>query len=125
MLLRSVYLPKEHFILILLLTIVYKVTVTEAGVYDMVIHMRLKDNKERGTLYTVNAGTASEYSFETSFQPTDDADIAAMRNADTESSYMYGMQITLNEGDNYIKIEQSSASPKCQHYRDLYFAKVA
>lgn len=105
--------------------IVYKVTVSEAGLYDMAIHMRLKDNKERGTLYTVNDGTASEYSFETSFQPTDDAEIATMRNADTESSYMYGMQIYLNEGDNYIMIEQSSTSPKCQHYRDLYFVKAA
>ena len=46
--------------------IVYRVTVPEAGIYEMAIHMRMKDSNERGTKYTVNEGTEYEQVFETS-----------------------------------------------------------
>ena len=103
-----------------------KVTVDKCGIYEMAIHMRMKDSKERGTKYTINEGTEYEYSFETSFQFATDEDAYAARENDyTMSSYMYGIYVQLQAGDNYIKIEQSSKSPKCQHYRDFYFAKIA
>ena len=103
-----------------------KVTVAEAGVYEMAIHMRMKDSKERGTKYTINEGTANEYTFETSFQfATDEDAFAARENDYTMSSYMFGINVNLVAGDNYIKIQQSTKSPKCQHYRDFYFVKVA
>ena len=106
--------------------IVYKVTVAEAGIYEMAIHTRLKDTKERGAKYTVNEGTANEYSFETSFQfATDEEMYAARENDYTMSSFMYGIYLNLEAGDNYIKIEESSKSPKSQHFRDFYFVKVA
>ena len=106
-------------------TLVYKVTVAEAGLYDMAIHMRLKDTKERGNKFTVNPDTKSAYSFETSFKPASDDEITTMKSSDgNDSTYMYGMQIYLNEGDNYIKIEASSTE-KCQHYRHFYFVKAA
>ena len=102
-----------------------KVTVAEAGVYEMAIHMRMKDSKERGTKYTVNEGTANEYSFETSFQfATDEDAFAARENDYTMSSYMFDIKVNLVAGDNYIKIQDSSKSPKNQHYRDFYFVKV-
>ena len=104
---------------------VIKVTVAEAGVYEMAIHMRMKDAQERGTKYTVNEGTANEYTFETSFQFATAEDAYAARENDyTMSSYMFGINVNLVAGDNFIKIEQSTKSPKCQHYRDFYFAKV-
>jgi hypothetical protein len=103
-----------------------KVTVAEAGVYEMAIHMRMKDSKERGTKYTVNEGTANEYSFETSFQfATDEDAFAARENDYTMSSYMFDIKVNLVAGDNYIKIQDSTKSPKNQHYRDFYFVKVA
>jgi hypothetical protein len=102
-----------------------QVTVAEAGIYEMAIHMRLRDDKERGTKYTINEGTANEYTFETSFQFATKEDAYAARDNDYNmSSYMFGIQVELQKGDNYIKIEQSSKSPKCQHYRDFYFVKV-
>ena len=105
--------------------IVYKVTVAEAGIYEMAIHTRLKDTKERGAKYTVNEGTANEYSFETSFQFATDEDVyAAFENEYTMSSFMYGIYLNLEAGDNYIKIEESSKSPKSQHFRDFFFVKV-
>ena len=101
-----------------------KVTVAESGIYEMAIHMRMKDSKERGTKYTVNEGTANEYTFETSFQfATDEDAFAARENDYTMSSYMFGIQVELQAGDNYIKIEESSKSPKAQHFRDFYFVK--
>ena len=101
-----------------------KVEVAECGIYEMAIHMRMKDSKERGTKYTVNEGTANEYTFETSFQfATDEDAFAARENDYTMSSYMFGIQVELQAGDNYIKIEESSKSPKAQHFRDFYFVK--
>ena len=106
-------------------TLVYKITVDEAGVYDMAIHMRLKDLKERGNKFTVNPDTAGAYSFETSFKPASDAEVATMKTTDgNDSTYMYGMQLYLNEGENIIRIE-ASTTEKCQHYRHFYIAKAS
>lgn len=104
--------------------LIYKVTVEEAGVYDMAIHIRLKDNKQRGTVYTVNEGTENEYSFCTSYEFASTEEAHMIRNPETSSAYMSGMKITLVAGDNYIKIEHAPECPKSQHYRDLYFVKA-
>ena len=104
--------------------LVYKVTVAEAGVYDMAVHLRLKDAKHRGTIYTINEGTDAEYSFSTSFYFNSDSDAQTIRDPATSSAYMSGMQVTLVAGDNYIKIEHAPECPKSQHYRDFYFIKA-
>ena len=103
--------------------ILYSVTVPETGEYEMVVHLRMKDAQERGSKYTINAGTEYEYSFETSYGHTG-LDYAELRNANTHGTYMYGIKVNLVAGENIIKIEQSSNSPKCQHYRDFYFVKT-
>lgn len=107
-------------------TLVYKITVKEAGVYDMAIHMRLKDIKERGNKFTVNPDTVSAYSFETSFRPESDAEISTMKitTDGKDATYMYGMQLYLNEGENVILI-QASTTEKCQHFRNFYFVKAS
>ncbi len=105
-------------------TLVYTFSVEEEGVYDLAIHLRLKDTKERGNKFTVNPGTDSAYTFETSFKPADDTEISAMKSTDgKDSTYMYGMQIYLNKGQNTILIE-ASTTEKCQHYRHFYLAKA-
>ncbi len=103
--------------------ILYRVTVPESGQYEMIIHLRMKDAQERGTKYTVNGGTEYGYSFETSFGYTG-MNYTQLRDPLTHSSYMYGIKVNLVAGENIIKIEQSSKSPKCQHYRDFYFFKT-
>ncbi len=104
--------------------IVYRVTVPEAGIYEMAIHMRMKDSNERGTKYTVNEGTEYEQIFETSHSFAEKDGYLTVRDENTLGTYMYGIRLNLVEGENFIKIEQSSASPKNQHYRDFYFVKV-
>ena len=104
--------------------IVYRVTVPEAGIYEMAIHMRMKDSYERGTKYTVNEGTEYEQVFETSHSFAEKDGYLTVRDESTLGTYMYGIRLNLVEGENLIKIEQSSASPKNQHYRDFYFVKV-
>ena len=103
--------------------ILYRVTVPEAGAYEMAIHFRMKDDQERGTKYTVNPGTDTEQVFETSYGYTG-MNYSQMRNPETMTTYMYGIRVNLVAGENIIKIEQSSKSPKCQHYRDFYFVKT-
>ena len=102
-----------------------KVTVAETGIYEMAVHMRMKDSKERGAKYIVNEGTSYEYSFETSFQfATDEEAFEARDNDYAMSSYMFGIPVKLVAGDNYIRIQESTKSPKVQHFRDFYFVKI-
>ena len=103
--------------------IVYRVTVPEDGVYEMVIHMRLKDGEERGTKYTVNGGTANEQVFQVSHAFSGEDYIDA-RNPLTLSSYMYGIRVKLVAGENTIRIDIATNSSKAQHYRDFYFLRV-
>ena len=103
-------------------TLVYKVTVPEDGIYEMILHLRLKDAQVRGTKYTVNGDTDNEQAFEISYGYSG-MDYSGMRN-DTHGVYMYGITVNLLAGENIIKIEHASACPKSQHYRDLYFVKV-
>ena len=105
--------------------LLYTVEVAEEGIYEMAVHMRMKDDKERGAKYTVNEGTDYEYSFETSFQFATQEDAYAARENDyTMSSYMFGIYVELQAGTNTIKIQDSSKSPKNQHFRDFYFILV-
>ena len=103
----------------------YKVTVPESGIYEMAIHTQLRDTRERAAMFTVNKDTANEYTFELSYQFATDEEVnAARENEYTISSYMYGIKIALQAGDNYIKIEESSKIPKGIQFRDFYFVKV-
>ena len=104
-------------------TLVYKVTVPETGVYEMILHFRLKDEQVRGTKYTVNGGTDNEQVFSTSYGYSG-MPLSQMRDADTLTTYMYGITVNLVAGENIIKIEHASECPKSQHYRDFYFVKV-
>ena len=104
-------------------SLVYKVTVPESGVYEMVLHFRLKDDQERGTKYTVNAGTENEQVFSTSYGYTE-MPLSQLRDETTFTTYMYGITVHLVAGENIIRIEHASNSPKSQHYRDFYFVKI-
>ena len=103
-------------------SLVYKVSVPESGVYEMVLHLRLKDAQTRGTKYTVNGGTENEQVFETSYG-YDGMGYMLMRN-ETHGVYMYGIKVNLVAGENVIKIEHTQSCEKSQHYRDFYFVKV-
>ena len=101
----------------------YRVTVPETGIYEMAIYMRMKDSSERGSKYIINAGTDYEQVFQTSHAFENNGHLQ-VRNEETLGSYMYGIRVHLLEGENIIRIEQSTNSPKNQHYRDFYFVKV-
>lgn len=103
--------------------LVYHITVPESGMYEMVLHLRLKDSVERGAKYTFNAGTPIEQIFETSHTFT--ASTFAQAQNNTEGTYMYGIYVYLQGGENTFSIECASKSNKTQHYRDFYFVKVA
>jgi len=102
--------------------IIYYVTVPESGVYEMILHMRLKDGAERGAKYTINEGGEFEQVFETS-HTFDDTTLTAVSN-ETVGTYMYGIRVALVAGKNTIKITCASSSSRTQHFRDFYFVKV-
>ena len=104
-------------------SLVYKITVSEAGVYEMILHFRMKDDQERGSKYTINGGTANEQILYVSYGYSG-MNVSQYRDNNTLTTYMYGITINLVAGENIIKIEHAADSPKSQHYRDLYFVKV-
>ena len=107
----------EHF--------VYKVTVAEAGVYEMAIHTQVRDTKQRGVTVTVNEGSDNEYTFDIIYQfATEEEMLAARENDTTKTSYLYGIQITLQAGDNYIRLDECDRAAFSAHWRDFYFVKV-
>ena len=105
--------------------ITYKVTVAEAGTYEMAIHFRMT-NSIRLAMYTVNADTEHEYSFIILDQFNDHNDYeTACYDSYTRTSYTFGIMLELQEGDNYIKISQTEIAPGANMYfRDFYFVKV-
>ena len=104
--------------------LLYTITVEEAGVYEMAIHLRLRDCMTRGATYIINEGTENEYSFKTSYgwETTDDA-IAVRNNDKLIGTYMFGIYVELQAGENTIKITETELV-KTQHFRDFYFVKV-
>ena len=104
--------------------LLYTITVEEAGVYEMAIHLRLKDAVTRGATYTINEGTENEYIFQTSYgwETIDDA-IAVRNNDKLIGTYMFGIYVELQAGENTIKITETELY-KTQHFRDFYFVKV-
>ena len=107
----------EHF--------VYKVTVAESGVYEMAIHTQVKDTKQRGVTVTVNEGSENEYTFDIIYQfATEEEMFAARENDTTRTSYLYGIQITLQAGDNYIYLDECDQAAFSAHWREFYFVKV-
>ena len=88
----------------------------------MILHLRMKDGQTRGAKFIVNEGTKFEQTFSTS-HAFGGNDYENVRQETTESSYMYGVKVHLQAGENLIKIAQSTASHS-QHFRDFYFVKV-
>ena len=104
--------------------LLYNVEVEKAGIYEMAIHIRLKDNVDRGAKFLVNEGTENEYYFETSYGWETKEDAFSTRNNEKLiGSYMYGIKIALQEGVNTIKITEASCD-KTQHFRSFYFLWV-
>ena len=116
---RHVYCEKgqNHYLL-------YNVTVEKAGVYEMAVHLRLKDNVTRGGTFIINEGTENEQVFSTSYGWATTDDAMEVRNNDKLiGTYQFGIFVELQAGVNTIKITESSEA-KTQHYRDFFFLLV-
>ena len=104
--------------------LLYTITVEEAGVYEMAIHRYLKDIVTRGATYIINEGTENEYVFQTSYGwETTDEGIVVRNNDKLKGTYMFGIYVELQAGENTIKITETELA-RTQHFRDFYFIKV-
>ena len=99
----------------------YEVTVPKTGTYEVAIYLRVKDEKVRGALFTINAGTPYEYTFETSYTWKDANDRAEVQN----NSFLIGVymfvEMDLVEGKNTFSISTPSYFEKSQHFRAFFF----
>lgn len=105
--------------------LLYNVTVEEVGVYELVVHLYVNNDKNRCAEYIINEGTPSEYSFKTSHGWINlDSTCLDIRNNDhLKGIYMLGIRIELQAGENTIKITGCDLE-KPQLFRDLYLIKA-
>ena len=103
-------------------SLVFTVTVDQAGVYEVAVHIRLKDQKERGATFVINEGTEYEQSIKATYGwATADEAILVRDNDFLQSAYYTGLKFNLQAGENTITIKVAdNASKKSQHFRDLY-----
>ena len=112
----------------------YNVEVEKAGIYDLAIHIRLKDITYREGTFTVNGekqieftygwteayGTGAKNTLADGPEGTEDL----LSNSFLIGAYIYGFQVELKAGVNEIKITAPgmTANKKTQHYRDFFFS---
>ena len=99
----------------------YTVTVPVDGTYEVAIYLRVKDEKVRGALFTINAGTAYEYSFETSYTWKDANDRAEVQNNGFLIGVYMFVEMDLHAGDNTFTITTPAKFEKSQHFRGFFF----
>ena len=106
--------------------IVYEVEVAQAGVYEMAICQRMKDTEVHGAKFTVNEDSDEKYIYATSYQFANEQDMTEVcENTSTMSSYMFGIELELAAGVNYIKIELAPGIESGQYFRDFYLVKTS
>ncbi|MBQ7391549.1 MAG: hypothetical protein IJV73_02585, partial [Clostridia bacterium] len=97
-------------------------TVEKAGLYNVAVHYRIKDQKVRGAKFVVNGAEGINHTY--GWATADDA--YEVRNNDfLIGAYMTGFTFELGEGENTITILVADGVAKSQHFRDLYLVPVA
>ena len=101
--------------------LIYTVTVDKAGIYDVAVHIRLKDQKTRGATFVINKGTENEQSIAATYGWATADEAILVRDSDwLQSAYYTGLSFELQEGENTITIQVATGIEKSQHFRDLY-----
>ncbi len=101
--------------------ITFTLTVEKAGIYDVAVHIRLKDQKERGATFVINEGTANEQKIPATYGWTTADEATMVRDSDyLQSAYYTGLSFNLQAGENTIAIKVADGVAKSQHFRDLY-----
>ncbi|MBO5969327.1 MAG: hypothetical protein J6S14_12605 [Clostridia bacterium] len=100
----------------------YSFNVASDGIYELAVHLRIKDEQLRGATYTINKGASDEHSFATTYGWSSQGEALAIRN-DDQGAYMSGMEVYLHAGVNTVHITPAVGVTKTQHFRELYLAK--
>ena len=102
-------------------SITFTLTVEKAGLYNVAAHYRIKDQKVRGAKFIANEGTANEYAINHTYGwNTADEAYEVRNNNFLIGSYMTGIVLPLQAGENTITIRVADGVAKSQHFRDLY-----
>ena len=102
-------------------SITFTLTVEKAGIYEVAVHIRLKDQKERGATFVINEGTENEQVIPATYSwATADEAILNRNNDFLVSAYYTGLRFNLQKGENTIAIKVAEGVTKSQHFRDLY-----
>lgn len=100
----------------------YEFFVERDGIYELAVHLRIKDEQLRGATYTINKGTEYEHTFVTTYGWNSQQEALSVRD-ELQGAYMSGMLVHLHAGNNTIHITPAAGVTKNQHFRELYFVK--
>ena len=110
--------------------ITWNVEVSETGVYEILFHMRIKDNLVRGTKLIVNKGTPNEQTVLISYDLSGTDYTRVMDYEVTKSTYLYGASLTVNlvEGTNVLNFAWPEGTIGDDgaffYFRDIYLLKT-
>ena len=104
----------------------YAVEVAQSGIYEMAICQGIENTELRGAKFTIENESGEIYSFAISYQFTNEQDMASVcEDPQTMASYMFGIELELAAGVNYIKIELAPGIESSQYFRDFYLVKTS
>ena len=98
----------------------YKFTITEAGVYEVLLDLGMKDTtQQRGATFYFDdkAGIAMDYSVDATFA-------GAVRD-ETHGTYVTGLSVELTAGEHTLVVKHNPLCSKNMHFRNFYFVKSA
>ena len=99
-------------------TLTYTFTITEAGTYDVMLDLGMKDSQQqRGATFYFDdkAGIAMDYEVDKEFA-------TAVRD-ETHGTYVTGLSLELTAGEHTLVVKYNPFCNKNMHFRNFYFAK--
>ena len=99
-------------------TLTYTFTVTEAGTYDVMLDLGMKDTAEqRGAVFYLDGGDGIAMDY------TVTAEFAAAVRDETHGTYVTGLSLELTAGEHTLVVKYNPFCNKTIHFRNFYFVK--
>lgn len=107
--------------------LMYRINAPSKGIYNLIIHHRIKDVQCRGARIIINENTVYERSYGLTHQfNSENHRSNSINNSLLQGLYTnpYELKVELQQGYNDITIKPISTIAKQQHFRDFYFSKI-
>jgi hypothetical protein len=96
----------------------WEFSVPESGVYEVCFNFRLKDDKARYSVFSIDGGEGQKMTYNTQGKRNELID-------SVQNSYLTGWTIELAEGDHTLTVTLPNNQGAAWHFRNIYLLKIA